>query len=403
MANLLTENANQILDRAMTSIKDNTQITRLTPGSKARAILSSMSAEVERLEEVLSANTVLSFVNGAGEIYLDFIGDLVGVKRGQSSLTEILSQDQIVRVSAPSGLTFGDLNRGTTITIPPGTLVTSSDSGIQFALITKAVLLPAESQAYISIRSFTKGLRDQVTKGALSKVIFTGYSTYPAQQLEVTNTSSIDPGTFRESDELYRFRISNAMLAAETGNLISVRIAALSVPAVTDVIILNFFRGIGTADLILDSQLGSLSPPTMESVRRAISMVSSLGMNINVRNPELVGLEIAVAPRMVSGLSLLDKNQVRLNIRNSVSQLVASYGLGSIVNVNGISRAILSSDKRLLDIGTPNEPLSQIVTWRDSSIFNGRQPRHLFGQNIELAIDERLTLEGTLEEAVRII
>ncbi len=94
MPSLITENANTILERTMAQLTANTQITRLTPGAKARTLLGIVSSEIERLENILSANLVLSLVNGAQGIYLDFLGELVGLERSQRASANTSSSSE---------------------------------------------------------------------------------------------------------------------------------------------------------------------------------------------------------------------------------------------------------------------------------------------------------------------
>jgi uncharacterized phage protein gp47/JayE len=237
----------------------------------------------------------------------------------------------------------------------------------------------------------------------LTKINFESYTTFPNTQLKVSNVSSIENGQEPDSDSFYRHKITNALLAAETGNLTAIRLAALTIQSIADVVILPLFRGVGTADLILDTTDGSVSNVILESVARSVSVVKSLGMDILTRAPKLVGLEIAMDVRYVKGTSIPDKQQINSNIRQSVMDLIASTQMGQTLNLNSISNAIMNSDKRIADIGSPGKPLSEVILWRDSLVTGGRRPTLVRDANLPLLIDERLTLEGTPNVAIRII
>lgn len=403
MASTITENADQILERTISRLKENTQITRFTPGSKARTLMAIMAAEIERLEEILSSNVVLSLVNGASGIYLDFIGELVGVPRTQQSTARVGEEDRVVRIFVDEGLTFGDLNRGSLIEIPAGTLVTSEDETIQYSMTLRKNLEPDTSENFLSIRAVKPGPAGNTARQALTKIKFENYATYPNIKLKIENLSSIESGGDADTDQFYRFRISNAILGKETGNTTSIRLAALGVQSVADLIVLQLFRGIGTADIILDTVNGEVSNSTIEAVRRAISAVTSLGMEITVRAPNLVGLELALDVRYVRGLSNTDKQAVNRKIRQTVMDIVASTSLGGTLTLNSLAAAIKTCDKNIADIGLPNAPLSEVIIWRDSAITNGRRPIPMRpNSNLELLVDERLILEGSPTEAIRI-
>jgi uncharacterized phage protein gp47/JayE len=402
MASLTIENADQILARAIEQLKSNTQITRFTPGSKARTLLGILASEAEKLEQSITSSLILGLINGANGIYLDFIGELVGVQRGRRSQAEVYAEDQIISIYVESPLTFGDLNAGRPISIPSGTIISSADGSIRYSTTRRLTLMPDDSNEPVPARSLRYGAGGNIGRGALSVIEFTGYSAHPNLKLKVTNVSSIEGGTESDSDAFYRYKIMNSALSSETGNATAVRLAALSAQSVADALILPLSRGVGTADIILDTQDGIVSSQTLESVTRAVRAVESLGADILVRAPRLVGLEVAVDVKYVRGVSQAEKTQVNRNIGQAISDLVAQVGLGQTLTLNSIGAAIMEADSRIADIGTPGTPLSEVILWRGSQITGGRRPAILRGADLPLLIDERLTLEGSLSESVRI-
>lgn len=404
MANTITENANEILERSIIQLRDNTQITRLTPGSKARTLLGIIASELERMGEVLTSNMVLGLVNGSSGVYLDFLGELVGVERGRRLAAKTSVGEQNLRISCPAGLTFGDLNAGLSISIPAGTQISSSDGSIRFVTTGLTVLLPENDEQFAGIRSVKFGQGANVAAGTLTVLSFEGYATSNTLKLSATNLSSIETGQDEESDDFYRYRISNALLTAESGNATAIRLAALSVQSVSDVAILNNYRGPGTADLILDTVNGSVPPLTIESVYRAILPTTSLGMDIRVRAPELLGLELSLDVVYVRGLSTAEKATIDSNIRASVQDLIASIPMGGSLQINSLSTRIFNSDKRIADLGVPNKPITELIIWRKSALTGGRRatPYSNLNTNIALEIDERLTLEDSPKKAIKI-
>ena len=77
--------------------------------------------------------------------------------------------------------------------------------------------------------------------------------------------------------------------------------------------------------------------------------------------------------------------------------------MGGELFVNDIAFAAKSAHSAIIDIGRPNRPLEELVLWRDSAI-SGRAPILLSPEkDIELKIDQRLSLEGSLAEAIKIL
>jgi uncharacterized phage protein gp47/JayE len=400
MANIVKEKAADILRRSITQLSENTQITRFTPGSKARTVLGIMSEEIERLEEVLSANLVLGLVQGATGDYLDFLGDITGVPRQQPSTASVSAVEQLIQITPPNGLSFGDLNSQNQIVIPAGTFILSSDSEIRYTTTTQLVLPSNGVVAYTGARAALAGTSYNVGPGVLTQLQFTNYTSYPTRQLAVTNLSAIESGADVEEDDVYRYRIQNGVLSAEAGNATAIRLAALSVPSTADVTILNLYRGIGTADVVVDTDSGELAIPTLNRVRSAVQNVASAGVSIVVRPPILIGLEVTTSLRLVRGLSLRDELEVKRAVYAAVQNVVADVSLGGILRINDLAFAIRRADNRIVDIGVPGRPLQQVVIFRPSPIEE-RSPLILsVGRDIELAPDQRLILEGSPEESI---
>ena len=403
MSSQITENANTILERAMKQLVTNTKITRVSPGSKARTILAIISNEIERLENILNANTVLSLVNGAQGIYLDFIGELVGLERGQRSASNVSSLSQNVRVYVDTGLTFGDLNNGSNITLTPGTLISSANNEFQFATRERIPLYSGDSEAFLSVRSLKPGAAGNAPRGSLTKISFEAYATYPSPSLKVENLSGIENGSEEDPDSLYRYQITNAFLSAEAGNYNAIRMGLLGLNAVADTIIMPLARGVGTADIILQTTSGEVSGATIEEANRIVEITSSLGTDIRIRKPFLIGLELGLQIKYQKGVSFTEKQQINNKVRDALAKIVLGIPMGGSIDIPSLARVIFRSDDRIIEVGTHAEPLTDIILWRDSIISSSRAPLVLFNNGkIELSADERLVLEGSLAQAIKI-
>jgi uncharacterized phage protein gp47/JayE len=403
MANLSTEEASKILDRAIRSLASDSQITRTTPGSKARTLLGIMSNEIEKLSDVVSANVIVGMLSGATGPYLDYIGALVGASRGTVTSAESSEYTENVRIYCPSGETAGSMNSGKAIIIPGGTFIFSSDDQFRYYTTYTVRIEPAESEIFLSVRSSEEGQAGNVSAGTLTKLTFTSYSSYPSRTLLVQNRYSIDNGRVEESDQVFKYRIANAHLAAESSNMLALRSAALTVPSVSDMLFLNMYRGIGTADIILDTVTGVVSNTSLEQVRNSISSKIAIGIDVQVRPPRLAGIEITIRPRFAPNTSNLVKVEAANAMRQAISNLIAQIRLGGTLIVNDIAFVARNSHPSIIDVGSPNKPLEEVFLWRDSKL-SIRAPIILpAGRNIELPIDQRLILEGSPNQAIRIL
>ncbi|WP_336245965.1 baseplate J/gp47 family protein, partial [Mangrovimonas futianensis] len=105
------------------------------------------------------------------------------------------------------------------------------------------------------------------------------------------NNYGIVNGSDQESDDRFRFRIANSLVAAEQANFTSVRLAALSVPGVADVQFVNGVNGTASFDLYVKALSTEPSVGLLGSVQAAVELVTAFPIRVFVRAPLLVGLE----------------------------------------------------------------------------------------------------------------
>lgn len=402
MATMLVDNREEIIRRAIEQLQSYTKITQLSPGSKALSIIQALATEVVTLEESALASTMLSFVGSAEGYYLDFIGDIFGVSRQQETPAEAHAYMGIMKVSAPSGLTFGDLNNGQDIRIPANTELYSSDRRFSFVTIGTTTLRSAESSSALSIRALTPGSLGNAPVGSITEASVIQYATSSTTPLVFYNEAAITSGTDYEDDPFYRGRVIAGISSIEAANNTAIRLAILSIPSVSDITILNLYRGVGTADVIIDSETGTVSDLMLAEVQRAIDNKTALGVHILARAPRLVGLEFSVTVKTRAGTTAAQKTEIINNIRDIIDGIVARTKLGQSLSINSIAVAILSSSPYIIDIGNPNSPLDEVILWRESAIF-GASPIRITDTDYSLRLDERLTLKGTLSESVKVV
>lgn len=401
MASVLIESADQIFERAVQQLSENTAITNMSPGGIAREVLGIIASEGERQNEMAVSNMLLALSNGASGIYLDFVGDWLNLQRSYGAPARAADVDQIVLISAPSGQNFGSLNSGSEIRIPGGTSLLDSNGEEVMVTDGSVILAVADTSAYISAVAAQASADSSISAGRITGIDFEDYTAFPDSQLVVTNVSAINNGSSDESDEVFRYRLSNAILDAEAGNETSIRLAALNVPGVADIAVLNTYRGLGTVDIIIDSTTGEKSPLLEDSVSLAVRRRVASGTSFSVRSARTLGLRVVVTPIYNRGATLAAIEEADVAIREAVVALVAKVRMGGGLTINEIATAIINSHAAINDIGRPNNPLDEVTIWKESSVY-GFSPRYTTDENIELEVDERLVLQGTPVEAVEI-
>jgi len=402
MITALVETSGDIVRRSIAELQSSTRITQMTRGSKARSLLEALAREVVTLEESTLAAIMLSFVGSAEGYYLDFIGDIFGISREASAPAEVRAGAQVMRVSAPASLKFGDLNGGAPIVVPAGTRITSVDNAYRYQTVGTVTLRPLDTESFLHIQSMLVGSGSNTPAGTLTQTTFTGYTQSAQTKLVLYNTAAISNGRDIETDSFYRNRVMNEIRSIVAANEVAITMAALSVPGVADIAILNLNRGVGTADLIVDSVTGEVSEAMRQQVQLAINEKSALGVHIVARAPRLIGLEVSLSVRLRSGTSEVDKSQAVSAIRASIFAMVRETPLGGSISVNAIAALVLGSSGFIVDIGTPNKPVDEVVLWRESAMF-GSTPVVVTEIDYLLAPTERLTMKGVPSKSVKVV
>ena len=401
MVDIAVKDSDDILFRALKTLSSETQLTRTSAGSKVRSIMKIISKEVEMAQAIMQANVAMSVISGASGPYLDVIGEILGVRRAGGTSAGQESETTGLRLSAPEGLTFGQMNSGNDISIPVGTLITNSAGTKYYRTVEPATLFPGDSIAYISIIATESGSAGNIAANELSVINFSDYTSAEDTQLVVGNASSITNGEDPEGDSLYRYRLQNALTIAESSNSTAIRLAVLSVPGVRNVTMLDMASGVGTATLMIETDGESASPEVLTAVHRAVSNIKALGTKITIIEPDNVGLDLSISVTVSNSLRL---GEVARAIRSEVARFVGEVPIGATVSLNMLSAIIVGAHPDIVSVGTPGRPIDAIMLWRRSAYSSSRIPvRVASNTNILLRSSERLILEGGMTEAIRIV
>jgi uncharacterized phage protein gp47/JayE len=401
MANIAIKNSDDILFRALDTLSSETQLTRTSAGSKVRSIMKIVSKELEITQAIMQANVAMSVISGASGPYLDVLGDILGVRRSGGTSAGYDSESTGLRVSAPGGMTFGEMNSGQNIDIPVGTLVTNSSGSKYYRTTSSATLFPGESTAYINVIATDSGSQANISADELSVINFSSYTSASDIQLQIGNASSITNGEDPEEDSLYRYRLQSALTSAESSNSTAVRLAVLSVPGVRNVTVLDMVSGVGTATVMIETDGEQASPEVISAVSRTVEDVKALGTRISITEPDNVGLDLSISITIANPLQLAE---IARAIRTRVSGFVQGVSIGGSVSINMLSSAVVTAHPDIISIGMPGKPIDTLMLWRKSAYSTSRVPfRASSDANIILRSSERLILEGGMSEAIRIV
>ena len=300
---------------------------------------------------------------------------------------------------------FGAINNSNPITISIGefistTPIVAGDPSITYKVTETTVLDPLLNEGFVSVESVSPGINSRVGSNSLVSHNFTNYVDSANNSLLVTNISPIQNGDDDESDESYRFRISKSSTSAEAANLTAIRLGALSVPGVADIKTLNYFRGVGTADILVRS-FGRTVTSLVNAVQQVIDQVKAYGNDITVRAPEQTGIEIFLTIKYRPGTNNEVKIQTENAVFSSLREYLNSLEIAESFIINEAVQRVMDQSTSILDIGTPGTPFDSIFIYKDSPVLGARIKSTLLG-NYTPESDEKLIPEPSVLSPITI-
>jgi len=376
---LFKKNFAELVQNSLMYLRSNTQITNINVGGITRSIIEIINKNISEYYDVLDINMTMSFLSTAEGYFLDLIGSLFNIQRVQSSKASATSSDGVQKVYVATGTLFDKIPSGV---IPVNTSISSEDGTIQYYVTADTVFAAGATEVYVPITSTDTGTKVNVPAGVL---VVNGLNI---DGVYTTNEKSIISGTDTESDANYRYRLSNATLSAEKANEIAIRLAALSVTGVADVLIRKYARGIGTYDIIVIPVEGLSSDSLVEGVQTAIEAVTAYGIKGTAIKPSIVPVEIEVRLIYQDRATDFERSQINSLVRTSIEKYTVNIRLGGDFILNEMRQQIMDVSPLIKD------HVISCYNFRNEPVFIG---------NVSSYWDELFYPDPDMAEAIRVI
>lgn len=367
-----------------------TGIKNTTPGGKARAladIIADRFGELETRQFITASQNLLPYATGDA---LDAIGDIYSIPRIGAADASSPSTDNNFKFFVNSG-TFGDINNGQDIIIPPGTrLFTASNNGPVYTVDVQTTLFAANSNQPVSASSLATGSAGNASANIFNRHNFVNYAQAAFGTLLITNDFGIIAGRDAEDDESYRFRIRLKLQSAGGNAEVDLRAAILQIPGIQDVV---FKPLAGTYQVYVYGISPAVPQSLLSLVQTAINSHTAYPLTGTAVVPDLVGISLSTTLHLKSGLSTIDQSSVISAAQQAAANYINNLGVGQELVINEIADLIMNSDNRILDVGDPDKPLQEIFIWR-SRLDDTRYSRFLIN-NYTPVIGERIVVEAT--------
>lgn len=366
-------------------LAENTDITFLSPGSNARGLVEATNQEISKLSDYITSTASNTYLDTAQGIYLDLIGDMLGIKRLSNRPASASVNDNTVQFSVATGTLgerFPDPTNSSRGVINSGVTIQTANGSIKYKTTTPTTFPKNATDVFVPVASDDLGEKVNVGRGKL--VVHDGPS-----DVNVTNLKSIVNGSDAETDREYRFRLSNAIASTSTSNETSIRQVIAGIPDISRVELNEFARGAGTFDVLLVPAGNTITSATAETARLAIESVSAFGVKPLIREPVYNRFKISIQLIRERNATVGDLDSNKLTAKNAVINYFETIPLGGEFIVKRLRAAVIDavSDKikdiKILDL-----------------CINGR-PRAI--RNVKLKPDELFTPDTTQGSAVEII
>jgi uncharacterized phage protein gp47/JayE len=365
-----------------------TGIKQTSPGGKARAfcdIVGDKLGEIETRQYVNLTQTLLPYATGKS---LDFLGEVLGVRRIPRQDVVVQSTENNFQFSVRRG-TFGSVNGGSAITIPAGTRIfTDSDTGPVYITDAELTLASGSSAQTFAATSLSLGSAGNAPSGVFTRHNFTNYEESRFGSLLVTNIFGVVGGRDEEDDESYRYRINLKIHSQGGASENDLRLAVLQIPGIQDVV---FKREAGTFTAFVYGISPNIPPSLLQLVQNEIDERTAYPLAGIAVAPDLVGFSLSTKIKVSSTVSTADQSGVLSLAAQAAEDYINNLQVGQSLVINEIADRILNADQRIVDIGEPNRPLQEIFIWRSRSDAS-RYSRFLIS-NYSPQLGERIVVE----------
>jgi hypothetical protein len=373
-------------------------ITQLSPGGKARAfadIVGNVLGIVETDTFSMISQSLLPFATGSS---LDLIGDIFGVARIGQQDSVVIPDDNNFEFFVRVG-TFGAINNGNDIVVPAGVIISSSAPGGPAFVLSQAVTLSAgASSAFFAATSLTSGSAGNIASGVIDQTNFTNYAQSQFGTLLITNNFGVVGGRDLESDDDYRFRINLKITSRAGANEAALQFAILQIPGVQNIV---FEPKAGTFIAFVYGISPQVPPGLLQLVQTAINNTAAFPLTGLAIAPNLVGFSLETSVTFVAGVSSGDQAVIIQNAVSAAQSYINNLPIGAPLVINELAAQIINADKKILDIGAPDNPIESIFVWRSRA--DGTRFSRFLVRDYTPALGERVVTEYSINNPIHLI
>jgi uncharacterized phage protein gp47/JayE len=329
-----------------------TNITNFDIDSKARVMGDVfVEEELSSQEEMVIAFYGQQLSNAVKE-QLDEIGRSLGLPRRELTSASVIVAEQNLAFYVESG-TFGSINSGLPIVVPAGTVIRSDPdanelgSRIEYTTQQAHILLAIDTISFVEAKASTFGNRSNLGAETLRSHSFTGYTNSLLDALKVVNFYPILNGRNRETDDSYRFRLSQFYIAIIQANSTRIKMNSLQVPGVIQTNVLPGYYGIGSAAALVLGAENLTNTRMLNGVQQHLNAVQTPGYKSLAIAASQVSFDITLEVKTRQDLTVRQKTDVEIEIKRGLIEYFRRRVLADIIDLDEIMRMIRRAAGRI--------------------------------------------------------
>lgn len=152
-----------------------------------------------------------------------------------------------------------------------------------------------------------------------------------------------------EEDNNYRYRITQQCLVLATSNATAVRLTALTVKGVKDVVLKEYSMGAGSFTVIVLSDEDVTSTGILEEVSNKLLDVHGYGIRYNVVSPTLTYVKIKHRLTFRDKIGDAEKQELRYEVQTELSKYLNNLSIGEDIMVDKITQVCMNVSPEILE------------------------------------------------------
>ena len=287
---------------------------------------------------------------------------------------------------------FGEINNGSDILIPIGTLISTTNvnenNNIVYETVEEIVLLANSTMQSFYAEAKTLGSSQNVAELSLQYHNFENYTLFEENLLKVTNTEDITNGSEEETDDFLRTRCAGQTQLQVERNKNYIYLSLLNETSLYDFEIIESHYGIGTIGVIVKGNgNGRVSQSVIDNLQRTIEdEAQHLGQEIIFSNALKVNFRIEIDCTSINkDLGDFQKTNLELNIKQRVFELLKEQETNNIISFS-VLESSLKQEFAIINNASNESIFSSIFTSVEDGNYGTPEQRRL-NSNSNLIID----------------